>query len=63
MTEETLSVCAVQQLTGVNLLLGVLWQVLNEVFPRLKKPEATVNVCSGLADAAWRNKGHYVAGS
>lgn len=31
---------------------GVSWEVLNEAFLRLKKPKATENVCSGLADAA-----------
>lgn len=42
---------------------GFFWEVLNEVFPQLKKPKASVNVCSGLADAAGCSKGHYVGGS
>lgn len=60
MTEETTSCAAAQR--GKTAPGGVFLEVLNEVFPRLKKPKATVSVCSGLADAAWCSKGHYVGG-
>lgn len=63
MAEETMSVCAVQELTGLKLLLGLSFRKFYMKFSQKKKPKATVNVCSGLADAAWCSKGHDVGGS